>query len=44
MERLTDRKTKLLKEEKRPIMLHTIVQKLAEYEDLDEQGLLLQSI
>ena len=32
MERLTDGKTKLLKEEK----LHTVVQKLAEYEDLDE--------
>ena len=42
MERLTDGKTKLLKEEKRPIMLHTIVQRLAEYEDLEEQGLLLR--
>ena len=42
MERLTDGKTKLLKEEERPIMLHTVVRKLAEYEDLDEQGLLLR--
>ena len=42
MERLTDGKTKLLKEEKCPIMLHTVVRKLAEYEDLEEQGLLLK--
>ena len=42
MERLTDGKTKLLKEEERPIMLHTVVRKLSEYEDLDEQGLLLR--
>ena len=42
MERLTCGKTKLLKEEKRPIMLHTVVRKLAEYEGLEEQGLLLR--
>ena len=42
MERLTDGKTKQKKKEKRPIMLHTVVSKLAEYEDLEEQGLLLR--
>ena len=42
MERLTDEKTKLLKKGKIPIMLHTVVQKLTEYEDLEEQGLLLR--
>ena len=42
MERLTDGKTKLLKKGKIPIMLHIVVRKLAEYEDLEAQGLLLR--
>lgn len=39
MERLTNKKTKLAKGGKEPTMLD-IVHKLAEYEDLEEQGLL----
>lgn len=41
MERLTDRKTKLAKGGIEPSMLD-VVHKLAEYEDLEEQGKLLK--
>lgn len=41
MERLTNRKTKLAKGGLEPSMID-VVHKLAEYEDLEEQGLLLK--